>query len=127
LPDEAAVARAKALGRHFVVLPGGLREALRPFWKQHQVDFGQRRGYIRFADRHSLPIIPVAATGVDRAYLGLNDGYRLSKRLFGHGMYSLWLGVGLGGFYPFALPFPVKIRQRIGPPIHLGPIKARAG
>jgi hypothetical protein len=27
--------------------------------------------------------------------------------------------VGLGGSWPFALPFPVKIRQRIGAPIRL--------
>src|SRR5262249_1964741 len=107
LPGEEEMARIRAAGHHLAVMPGGLREALRPFWVRYRIDFGRRRGYLRFAARHRLPLIPVVATGVDDAYLGLNDGYRLSHLLFGHGMYSLWLGLGLGGFYPFALPFPV--------------------
>jgi 1-acyl-sn-glycerol-3-phosphate acyltransferase len=123
LPGEEELARLRAAGHHLAVMPGGLREALRPFWVRYRIDFGRRRGYLRFAAQHRLPLIPVVATGVDDAYLGLNDGYRLSHLLFGHGMYSLWLGLGLGGFYPFALPFPVKIRQRIGAPIDLEPIR----
>jgi 1-acyl-sn-glycerol-3-phosphate acyltransferase len=118
-PDEEEMARIRGAGHHIAVTPGGLREAVRPFWVRYRIDFGGRRGYIRFAREHRLPIIPVVATGIDDAYLGLNDGYRLSHLVMGNGMYSLWLGLGLGGFYPFALPLPVRIRQRIGPPIDL--------
>lgn len=124
-PNDDELARIRTRGLHLQVMPGGLREALRPFWRAYEVDFGRRRGYLRFADRHDFPIIPVAATGVDHGYLGLNDGYRLSKRLFGNGMIPAWIGVGLFGVYPFVLPWPVKIRQRVGPRIDLGPIKAR--
>jgi hypothetical protein len=52
--------------------------------------------------------------------MGLNDGHALSKRLFGSAEIPAWLGLGLGGVWPLTLPFPVKIRQRIGPPIRLG-------
>lgn len=116
-PTHAQVERVKAARRHFVVCPGGTREALRPFWKAGSLEWGERRGYARFALRHRLPVIPVAASGVDRAWIGLNDGYRLSKRLFGHGGIPVWGAVGLGGLWPTSLPFPVRIRQSIGAPI----------
>jgi hypothetical protein len=64
-----------------------------------------------------MPIIPVVASGVDQTFLGLNDGHALSKRLFGRNGLPAWLGLGVGGIWPLALPFPVKIRQRIGTPI----------
>jgi len=116
-PSAEQMARLIAEGRHLVVCPGGTREALRPAWQKTHVDWGERRGYLRLAARHGLPILPVAASGVDRMWFGLNDGYRLSKRLFGHGGWPVWLGVGFGGVWPFALPWPVRVRQRIGEPI----------
>ena len=100
-----------------------------------RVDLGDRRGYLRLALKHDLPIIPVVATGIDATYVGLNDGYGLSKALFGRGDLPAWLALGAGGIWPLALPFPVKLRQRIGAPIRLGPrgrcrrprTRARAG
>jgi 1-acyl-sn-glycerol-3-phosphate acyltransferase len=117
-PDEAAVQRARAAGRHFLIAPGGLREALRPTWRaRYTIDFGERRGYISFALEHGLPVYPVVATGVDEAYLNLFDGYALGRRVFGHSRFPLALSVGFGGLFPLALPFPVRVRQRIGAPI----------
>src|SRR5204863_2173140 len=57
----------KSQGEHLVLAPGGTREALRPFWKRQHVDFGRRRGYLRLARAHDMPIIPVVASGVDRS------------------------------------------------------------
>jgi 1-acyl-sn-glycerol-3-phosphate acyltransferase len=119
-PTDADVIGIKSRGEHLVVAPGGTREALRPFWRNYRVDFGGRRGYLRLALAHDLPILPVVSSGLDETFLGLNDGHALSKRLFGGQEIPAWLGLGLGGIWPLALPFPVKIRQRIGPPIHLG-------
>lgn len=114
-PDE--MRDLLACGRHLVVLPGGSREGLRPFWRRYTLDWGARRGYLDLARAFDLPIVPMAASGVDGAWLGLNDGYRLSKRLFGHGGVPLWLGLGVGGLWPVAPPWPVRIRLRIGPPL----------
>ena len=50
------------------------------------------------------PLNCAGAPGIDRTYVGLNSGLP-------------WLGVGVAGLWPLALPFPVKIRQRIGEPI----------
>jgi 1-acyl-sn-glycerol-3-phosphate acyltransferase len=105
-PTDEDVRSLKAQGEHFVVAPGGTREGLRPFWDGGRVDFGRRRGYLRLAQAHGLPIIPVAATGLGETYLGLNDG-------------PLWLALGVGGLWPLAPPFPARIRQRIGEPIRL--------
>jgi 1-acyl-sn-glycerol-3-phosphate acyltransferase len=122
-PSPSQVEELKARRRHLVVLPGGLREGLRPFWAPRVLDWGARRGYLRLAWQHRLPIVPVVASGVDHSYLGINNGYRLSKRLFGTGDVPLWLGIGLGGLWPLALPWPIKIRQRIGAPIRLEEIR----
>ena len=105
-PTDDDVRTLKARKEHFVVAPGGTREGLRPFWSGGHVDFGRRRGYLKLAQAHDLPIIPVVARGLDGTYVGLNDG-------------PPWLALGLGGIWPLAAPFPVKIRQRIGEPIRL--------
>jgi 1-acyl-sn-glycerol-3-phosphate acyltransferase len=118
-PSDADVVAIKSRGEHLVLAPGGTREGLRPFWRRRRVDFGRRRGYLRLALAHDLPIIPVVASGLDQTFLGLNDGHALSRRLFGTDGVPTWLGVGLGGMWPLALPFPVKIRQQVGAPIRV--------
>jgi 1-acyl-sn-glycerol-3-phosphate acyltransferase len=123
--DGPAIDRAVAQGEHIVVVPGGTREGCRSIRERYRVDWGQRVGYLKLALRHRLPVIPVAATGVDHAYIGLNDGYRLGKRVKMPARLPLWFGLGPTGFWPFSPPFPVKVRQRIGAPIDLeadGPI-----
>lgn len=118
-PTYEEMDEMRSRGEHLIVAPGGMREAMRPFWSDPRVDLGDRRGYLRLALKHDLPIIPVVATGIDETFLGLNDGYRLSRLLFGRGDLPAWLAFGAGGLWPLALPFAVKIRQRIGAPIRL--------
>ncbi len=115
--DGDAVERAVARGEHILVQPGGTREGCRSHRHRYEVDWGHRTGYLRLAIRHGLPIIPIAASGVDDGYLGLNDGYRLGKRLGAPGGLPLWFGLGPLGLWPWSPPFPVKIRQLIGEPI----------
>lgn len=123
--DGEAVAEAVRRGELIVVQPGGTREGCRSSRHRYEVDWGERTGYLRLALRHRLPIIPVAAAGVDDGYLGLNDGYAWGKRLGVPHRLPLWLGVGPLGLWPLSPPFPVKITQLIGAPIDLedaGPI-----
>jgi 1-acyl-sn-glycerol-3-phosphate acyltransferase len=125
-PTAAEMRAIKSRGEHLVVAPGGTREGLRPFWRHHRVDFGARRGYLRLAAAHDLPIIPVASSGLDETFLGLSEGYALPTRPLGDAGLPAWLALGIGGIWPFALPFPVKVRQRIGPPIRLGSLAGDA-
>ncbi|MFO0756938.1 MAG: hypothetical protein U0359_10620 [Byssovorax sp.] len=117
--DGPAVAEAVRRGELIVVQPGGTREGCRSFRHRYEVDWGDRVGYLRLALRHELPIVPVAAAGVDDGYLGLNDGYAWGKRLGVPHRLPLWIGVGPLGLWPFSPPFPVKITQLIGAPIDL--------
>jgi 1-acyl-sn-glycerol-3-phosphate acyltransferase len=105
--------------QHLLVCPGGTREGLRPFWRRHRVDWGGRTGFIRLARKYRLTIVPAASAAAELSYLGLVDGYALSRRVFGHGGMPLWTGVGIGGLWPFALPWPVRIRHIIGRPIEI--------
>lgn len=115
--DGPELARALAQGRHLVVLPGGNREANRSWKVRYRVDWGERTGYLRLAIRYGLKLVPVASSGVDDAYVGLNDGYRLGKRLELPRALPAWLAVGPLGFVPFSPTFPVRFHQLIGPPV----------
>ena len=120
--DGDALAAAVARGEHVMVQPGGTREGCRSALHRHEVDWGERTGYLRLALKHRLPIIPIAGAGVDDGYLGLNDGAALGRRLgVPHGL-PVWIGVGPLGLWPLSPPFPVKMRQVIGAPIALGDV-----
>lgn len=123
--DDGSLAEAVARGEHILVQPGGTREGCRSFRHRYQTDWGERTGYLRMAIKYRLPIVPVAGNGVDDAYVGLNDGHALGKRLGAPAQLPVWLGVGATGLWPFSLPFPVKMTQYVGTPFtrHLeGPV-----
>lgn len=120
--DGDAIAAAVARREHIMVQPGGTREGCRSVRHRYEVDWGERTGYLRLALKHRLPIIPIAGSGVDDGYLGLNDGAALGRRLGVPGRIPVWLGVGPLGLWPFSPPFPVKMRQVIGAPIDLGDV-----
>ncbi len=109
---EAAVGR----GEHIVTTPGGADEAGRDHTERYRVEWGRKLGYLRLAQRHGLPIVPVGAAGCDDTYIGLNDTRETGERLGVPRQWSwaLWLGLGPIGPYPFSPPFPVKITQLVG-------------
>jgi 1-acyl-sn-glycerol-3-phosphate acyltransferase len=117
--DDERLAAVVARGEHILITPGGGREACRGFRQRYQVCWGDHRGYLRLAVKYDLPIVPVGCSGVDDAYVGLNDAYRLGRRLGLPGVWASipWFGVGPLGLCPFSPPFPVRMRQLIGEPI----------
>ncbi|MCK6501873.1 acyltransferase [Myxococcota bacterium] len=125
LGDDQRLADAVARREHIFVTPGGTAEGCRSFRHRYQPRWGRRTGYLRLALKYGLPIVPVAAAGTDDTFLGFNDGHAWGKKLgVPHDM-PAWLGVGLVGVWPLAVPFPVKIRQVVGPAIDLqaqGPV-----
>jgi 1-acyl-sn-glycerol-3-phosphate acyltransferase len=117
--DGPEISAAVARGEHIALQPGGTREGCRSVRHRYTVDWGRRHGYLRLALRHGLPIVPVAAAGVDDCYIGLNDGYRLGRRLGAPSGLPVWFGVGVAGLWPLSPPLPVRITTHIGRPIQI--------
>ena len=79
-PENAALALEK--GSALLVYPGGDYEVHRPTWESAKVDFAGRRGFVRLAKEHGVPLVPVVAIGGQETALFLSRGERLAK-LFG--------------------------------------------
>jgi 1-acyl-sn-glycerol-3-phosphate acyltransferase len=110
--------------RDVLVLPGGDREAWRPFRDRHRVDFGGRLGYARLALETGVPVVPVAHDGAHRTLLVLARGGSIARALGLHRLaradiwplhLSLPWGIALGPL-PH-LPLPVALRYAIGDPV----------
>jgi 1-acyl-sn-glycerol-3-phosphate acyltransferase len=118
---DRGLAAVVARGEHIMVTPGGTREGCRSFRDRYRVAWGESVGYLRLALKYRLPIVPVAAAGADDTYLALTDGPALGRRL---GLprdwqWLPWLGIGPLGPFPLSPPFPVRLRQLVGDPIHV--------
>ena len=79
-----------------VVLPGGLRESLKPRELRYRLLWGSRYGFIRAAIRNRTPICPLAAIGSDELFDLVGDAQARGRR---------WLG-------RFAIPLPLLTRLR---------------
>lgn len=118
--DGGALDQAVARGEHLLVAPGGTRECARSFRDRYRVDWGRRMGYLKLARRLGLDLVPVGASGVDDLYLSLLNGPVWGKKLGLPSRLPLWVALGPTGFWPLTPAFPVRIRQRIGPPVPVG-------
>jgi hypothetical protein len=86
-----------------LVLPGGLREALKPRELRYRLLWGHRYGFIRAAIRNQAPIIPVASLGADDMFHLVGDAFARSRR--------------------FHLPFPLPRPAHLLPLPHLAPLR----
>jgi 1-acyl-sn-glycerol-3-phosphate acyltransferase len=122
-PENAQ--RALDVGAALLVYPGGDYEVHRPSWESGKVDFGGRRGFIRLAKEHKVPLVPVVAIGGQETALFLSRGERLAK-LFGlDRMFRLkvlpislavpW-GLNVGDMFGH-IPLPAKITIQVLEPI----------
>lgn len=93
------------------VLPGGLREAMKPKQLRYRLLWGKRLGFVRAAVRNGAPLVPVACIGADDVFELVGDAYARGRR---------WLR------RDFPIPRPawgipivhrVKLRYIVGDPI----------
>jgi 1-acyl-sn-glycerol-3-phosphate acyltransferase len=123
--DGPEIKEAASKGEHIIVTPGGEREGMR-VGERNRVDWGDHMGYLELARTHGLAIVPVASSGADDAYWGIEkpewlveraerlvERYPKLKSL----SWATWIGVGPLGIFPFSPPFPVRMRQKIGKPM----------
>lgn len=79
--DPALARRALEAGFAVQCYPGGDRDACRPFWRRHQVEFAGHTGYMRLARDAGVPIVPVVSVGAHEALMVLWDGAPLAAAL----------------------------------------------
>src|SRR5919205_541476 len=114
-------------GAALLVYPGGDYEVHRPSWEGNRVDFGGRKGFIRLALQHDVPIVPVVSIGGQETSLFLSRGENLAKllqldKLFRLKVLPISLAIPWGlnvGDMLGHLPLPAKITIEALPPIHL--------
>jgi 1-acyl-sn-glycerol-3-phosphate acyltransferase len=119
--------KALSAGAALLVYPGGDYEVHRPSWESSKVDFGGRKGFIRLALKHNVPIVPIVSIGGQETALFLSRGEGLAKALMLDRFFRLkvlpislalpW-GLNLGDMLGH-IPLPAKITVEALPPIHL--------
>lgn len=63
-----------------VVLPGGLREAVKPRELRYRLLWGKRFGFVRTAIRNRAPLVPLACIGSDDLFDFVGDAYERGER-----------------------------------------------
>jgi 1-acyl-sn-glycerol-3-phosphate acyltransferase len=119
--------KALGSGAALLVYPGGDYEVHRPIWESGKVDFGGRKGFIRLALEHDVPIVPVVAIGGQETSIFLSRGEGLAKllqldKLFRLKVLPISLAIPWGlnvGDMLGHWPLPAKITVEVLPPIHL--------
>jgi 1-acyl-sn-glycerol-3-phosphate acyltransferase len=124
-PENAE--RALASGAALLVYPGGDHEVHRPSWEGNTVNFDGRRGFVRLALDHDVPIVPVVAIGGQETALFLSRGESLSRWLMLDRLLRLkvlpisiaapW-GLNVGDMFGH-VPLPAKITVEVLPAIDL--------
>jgi 1-acyl-sn-glycerol-3-phosphate acyltransferase len=124
-PDNAR--KALASGAALLVYPGGDYEVHRPIWEGNKVDFDGRKGFIRLALEHDVPMVPVVSIGGQETSLFLSRGEHLAKllqldKLFRLKVLPISLAIPWGlnvGDMLGHWPLPSKLTIEALPPIHL--------
>ena len=138
-PEYADAAFRK--GYSLLVYPGGEKESFRPFNERTQVNFYQRKGFLKVALRNRVPIVPIVSIGAHESYIILNRGEELAEALGLKAKYRLhgmpltfrsiffaWcVATGIFTFFPLLLapgalaatfvPLPAKMNFKILAPI----------
>jgi 1-acyl-sn-glycerol-3-phosphate acyltransferase len=92
-----------------LVLPGGLREAVKPRELRYQLLWGHRYGFVHAAIRNRAPLVPLAGVGGDELFDFVGNPFRRGAR---------WLGRG---------DLPIPLPSRILPIPRLTPLAFRIG
>lgn len=108
------------------VFPGGDYEVYRPTSQSDVIDFGGRKGFLRLALKHDVPLVPQVTIGGQETALFLARGDKLAQalgldRVMRLKVLPIVLSAPFGVTLPFGpfIPLPSKIVIQYLPPIHL--------
>ncbi|MBD0023603.1 glycerol acyltransferase [Gordonia pseudamarae] len=108
------------------VFPGGDYECYRPSSQSALIDFDHRKGFLRLALQHDVPIVPQVTIGGQETALFLTRGDSLARflgldRTMRLKVLPIVLSAPFGVTLPFGpfLPLPAKITISYLPPIDL--------
>lgn len=96
-----------------LVLPGGLRESVKPRELRYRLLWGHRYGFVRAAIRNHAPIIPLAAIGGDDIFDFVGNAYRRGERLLRRAGIPIPMTKRL-----IPIPHLVQLCYRFGEPIY---------
>lgn len=101
-----------ASGNLVGVSPGGVREAIAGRPNHYRLLWGDRLGFAHVALQAGVDIIPAFAENIDEAYRSPQVQRQVFQRFYERTRVPAvpFLGLGL-------LPFPVKLRSWVGPPV----------
>lgn len=103
-----------------LVLPGGLREALKPRELRYRLLWGHRYGFVNAAIRNAAPLVPLASLGGDDLFNLVGNAFARARRLH----------------LPFPLPRPAHLvpmphvralRFVLGEPIPVADVRLDGG
>jgi len=95
-----------------LVLPGGLREAVKPRELRYRLLWGKRYGFVRAAIRNEAPIVPLASVGADDWFDFVGNAYARGERLLRRKKIPIPLPSRL-----LPIPHLVPLRFRVGAPV----------
>lgn len=104
----ALLARDQAV----LVMPGGLRESVKPRELRYRLLWGHRYGFVKAAIKYGAPILPLAAVGADEVFELVGDPFARGRRLLGRFAFPL---PRPRAFLP--IPHKVKLRYVFGEPL----------
>ncbi len=70
-----------AAGELVLVLPGGLREAMKPRELRYRLLWGRRYGFVRAAVRNHAPLLPLACLGADDLFDLVGNAFARAHKL----------------------------------------------
>ena len=125
--SPASAEKALRSGAAVLVYPGGDHEVHRPSWQGSRVDFAGRKGFLRLALEHDVPIVPVVSIGGQETALFLGQGRRIARllrldRTLRLKVFPAQVGPPYGVTVmdlPGRIPLPAKITVRALPKIDL--------
>lgn len=96
-----------------LVLPGGLREAVKPRELRYHLLWGERYGFVRAAIRNQAPLIPLASIGTDELFDFVGNAYARGERWLGRPGIPIPLPARV-----LPIPHRVQVRFLVGEPIY---------